>query len=95
MKYSTTAGAVLLALAFAITSAPGASADYRPGYKSGKKVSAKKRRAPQVAGFRLRGGYRDGLEFEPYVRYNDGNYGNYPNFENRTFSERVFGDTRQ
>ncbi len=85
--------AAVLAGAF-LAPAP-ASADYKPGYKKSKSVAAKtKRRAPQVAGFRLRGGYRDDLEYQPYVRFNDGYTSYNPYFNNMRFSERVFEGTR-
>lgn len=41
-----------------------------------------------VMGFRLSGGHRNPFAFEPYVyrRF----YGNYPDFDDRTFYDRVF-----
>lgn len=87
--------AVLIAIGFASLSVPAAvAADYKPGVsaKKSKKSVRKYRRAPQVAGYRLRGGYRNGDEFTPYVYQND--YGNYPRFENRSFSERVMDGLR-
>jgi len=40
------------------------------------------------------GGYRYDFEYEPFIRRN-GPYGNYPDFDPRSFSEQVFSDPRQ
>lgn len=66
------------------------AADYKPNatVKSSKKSAYKYKRAPKVAGYRLRGGYRNGDEFTPYIYRSE--YGNYPRFDNRSFSEKVF-----
>lgn len=93
MRVLTMISAAVLAGAF-VASAP-ASADYKPGSQKSKSAAVKtKRPAPQVAGFRLRGGYRGGLEFEPYVRFNDGFTSYNPYFNNMSFSERVFEGVR-
>ncbi|MDZ4791387.1 MAG: hypothetical protein SGJ17_09305 [Hyphomicrobiales bacterium] len=87
--------AFIIAISFAALSALApAAADYRPGVsaKKSKKSVRKYKRAPQVAGYRLRGGYRNGDEYTPYVYEND--YGNYPRFDNRSFSERVMDGLR-
>ncbi len=89
--------ACLIALGFAILPAatPAAATGYKPGVtaKKSQKSVREYRRAPRVAGYRLRGGYRNGDDLTPYVYESD--YGNYPRFDNRSFSERVFEGFRQ
>lgn len=52
------------------------------------------RRKPEVRGFLFRpGGHHYDYEYEPFLRRNGG-YGNYPDFDPRTFSERVLSDPR-
>ncbi|MDX2264558.1 MAG: hypothetical protein NW215_06275 [Hyphomicrobiales bacterium] len=85
--------AVLGFVAAGVMAAPASAADYRPGYKAKKaKKSAGMKRAPRVAGYRLRGGYRNGDDFSPYIYQSE--YGNYPRFDNRSFSDRVFDGLR-
>jgi hypothetical protein len=70
-----------------------ASAGYKP--KSSAKAAKKhvvKKRTPRVAGYRLSGGYRNGEQYTPYIYQSE--YGNYPRFDNRSFSERVFDGMR-
>ncbi len=91
--------ACLIALSFVSLSAvaPASAASYKPTMsekkKAKKKAVRKYKRAPQVAGYRLRGGYRNGDDLTPYIYESE--YGNYPRFDNRSFSEKVFEGFRQ
>ena len=52
------------------------------------------KRKPQVRGYYFRpGGHAYGYENEPFLRRN-GPYGNFPDFDPRTFHERVLSDPR-
>ncbi len=84
--------AILMALAVtAPLAAMPASADYQSGVTAKKKKLSyyKKRRAPQVAGYRLRGGYAQGDDLDARF-YNLGPKGNLSEYDNRDFSDRVF-----
>lgn len=82
--------AVLVALTVAAPlAALPASADHRSGVTvKKKKASYLKRRAPQVAGYRLRGGYAHD-EIDARL-YNLGPKANMSEYDNRDFSDRVF-----
>jgi hypothetical protein len=52
------------------------------------------KRKPQVRGYLFRpGGHSYAFEYEPFLRRN-GPYGNFPEFDPRTFHEKVLSDPR-
>ena len=90
-----TATALIAILGLALTSAVASAGDSRRASRGAVNNDTLSRRAPEVRGFLFRpGGHRYDFEYEPYLR-RSGPYGNYPNFDQRNFRERVFSDPRQ
>ncbi len=86
--------ALIAICALAVTSGTALAGGF--GKRSGERVGneALSKREPQVRGFLFRpGGHRYEFEFEPYIRKN-GPYGYYPDYDPRSFSERVLSDPR-
>jgi hypothetical protein len=88
---------LIIAAALGLSLASGdAAAGYRhkkvPGEAVGNYELSK--RKPQVRGYYFRpGGHAYAYEEEPFLRRN-GPYGNFPEFDPRTFHERVLSDPR-
>ena len=67
----------------------------RSGEAQEKNNYALSMKKPQVRGYYFRpGGHRYDFEYQPFLRWN-GPYGNFPEFDPRSFKERVFSDPRQ
>ncbi len=89
-----TAMIAVCGLALASASAPALAGGSRDRAENPENNYTLSQRKPQVRGYLFRpGGHRYDYESEPFLRRN-GPYGNYPNFDPRTFKERVFSDPR-